>query len=85
METNITEVRLTVYAGLDVHAKTVVVCVLTGSLNSLRAKKESHAFWTRTFELRQLGEWLVEKEVEKVILERYRAILVSHLECVRNI
>lgn len=69
METNTMEVKLTVCAGLDVHAKTVVACVLTGSLNSLRAKKESRTFGTRTFELRQLGEWLVEKEVEKVILE----------------
>lgn len=69
METNTMEVKLTVCAGLDVHAKTVVACVLTGSLNSLRAKKESRTFGTRTFELRQLGEWLVEKKVEKVILE----------------
>ncbi|MCU9758204.1 IS110 family transposase [Enterococcus faecalis] len=69
METNTMEVKLTVCAGLDVHAKTVVACVLTGSLNSLRAKKESRTFGTRTFEVCQLGEWLVEKEDKKVILE----------------
>lgn len=69
METNTVEVKLNVCAGLDVHAKTVVACVLTGSLDSLRAKKEIRTFGTRTFELRQLGEWLAEKKVEKVIME----------------
>ena len=69
METNGMEVKMNVCAGLDVHAKTVVACVLTGSLNSLRAKKEIRTFGTRTFELRQLGEWLREKNVEKVIME----------------
>lgn len=61
--------KLNVCAGLDVHTKTVVACVLTGSLDSLRAKKEIRTFGTRTFELRSLGEWLVERKVEKVIME----------------
>lgn len=69
METNIVEIKLNVCAGLDVHAKTVVACVLTGSRDSLRAKKEIRTFGTRTFELKLLGEWLVEKNVEKVIME----------------
>lgn len=69
METNEMEVKMNVCAGLDVHAKMVVACVLTGSLNSLRAKKEIRTFGTWTFELRQLGKWLREKNVEKVIME----------------
>lgn len=69
METSEMEVKMTVCAGLDIHTKTVVACVLTGSLDSLRAKKEIRTFGTRTFELRLLGEWLTEKNVEKVIME----------------
>lgn len=41
METDTLEVKPIVCAGLDVvHTKTIVACVLTGSLDSLRAKKE---------------------------------------------
>lgn len=69
METNTLELKLKVCAGLDVHAKTVVACVLTGPLDSLRAKKEVRTFGTRTFELHLLGEWLTKKKVEKVLME----------------
>lgn len=68
MEINTMEVCVNVCAGLDAHAKTVVACVLTGSVDSLRAKKEIRTFGTRTFELRLLGEWLTEKKVEKGIM-----------------
>lgn len=70
METNTLEVKLKVCAGLDIHAKTVVACVLIGSLDPLRAKKE-----TRTFgKLRLLGEWLTENKVEKVLMETSQTI-----------
>ena len=57
------EVKMKVCAELDIHTKTVVACVLSGSLDSLQTKKEIGTFRTRTFELRQLGEWLTEKKV----------------------
>ena len=49
METNTLEVKLKVCAGLDIHAKTVVACVLISSLDSLRAKKEIHTFGNTYF------------------------------------
>lgn len=69
MESNVVEMKLNVCAGLDIHAKSVVACVLTGSRDSLRAKREIRTFGTRTFELKLLGEWLADKKVEKVIME----------------
>ena len=38
--------------GLDVHAKTVVACLVRNG------RKESRTFATRTDELLQLGDWL---------------------------
>jgi len=49
MEINILEVNLKFCAGLDIHAKTVVACGLSGFLDPLRTKKEIRTFGTRTF------------------------------------
>jgi transposase len=55
-------------AGLDVHQKTVVVCVLTGAAGS-EAKQEKRTFTTVTSDLQKLGDWLGESEVTQVAME----------------
>lgn len=50
-------------AGLDVHAKTVVVCVI------VRGHKEVRTFSTMTDDLLQLADWLVEKGCGQVAIE----------------
>lgn len=63
------EIKVENCCGLDVHQKTVVACVLKGSLISLKSQKVTRTFGTRTFELHELGKWLLEQEVERVIME----------------
>lgn len=55
-------------AGLDVHEKTVVACVMTGSLKK-PPKKETRTFSTVTKGLLELAEWLEEKECTHVAME----------------
>jgi transposase len=55
-------------AGLDVHKKTVVACVLT-SMGGGRASEEVRTFSTMTEDLERLAVWLVEQQVEQVCLE----------------
>jgi transposase len=50
-------------AGMDVHAKTVVVCVI------VRGQKEVRTFSTMTDDLLQLADWLVEKKCAQVAIE----------------
>jgi transposase len=49
--------------GLDVHAKTVVVCLIK------RGKKETRTFSTMTDDLLALSDWLVEEECTHVAIE----------------
>ena len=55
-------------AGLDVHQKTVVACVLTGAAGT-EAKQEKRTFTTVTADLLKLGDWLGEWEVTHVAME----------------
>jgi transposase len=55
-------------AGLDVHQKTVVACVLTGVAGS-EAKQQKRTFTTVTTDLLRLGDWLRECEVTHVAME----------------
>lgn len=55
-------------AGLDVHKKTVVACVLT-STGGGRASEEVTTFSTMTEDLERLAVWLTERQVEQVCLE----------------
>ncbi|MRH45171.1 IS110 family transposase [Aquibacillus halophilus] len=55
-------------AGLDVHQKVVVGCVLHGSLDK-RPKKEIKSFSTTTEGLLELSDWLFSKEVTDVVME----------------
>lgn len=55
-------------AGLDVHQKTVVACVLYGSLDK-RPKKSIESFTTTTKGLLQLNDWLTSLQVTDVVME----------------
>jgi len=55
-------------AGLDVHQKTVVVCVLVGTAGQ-RPKKEVKTFGTTLSDLMELRAWLVERGVTHVGME----------------
>jgi transposase len=55
-------------AGLDVHKKTVVACVLTSTATGT-ATQAVKTFGTMTRDLEQLSVWLVAAGVEQVVLE----------------
>ncbi len=55
-------------AGIDVHQKTVVACVLYGSLDK-RPKKEIKTFSTTTRDLLSLNDWLASFQVTDVVME----------------
>jgi transposase len=55
-------------AGLDVHKKTVVVCLLTSTARGT-ARQEVRTFGTMTRDLEALSAWLVAAQVEQVALE----------------
>ncbi|MEB5459515.1 IS110 family RNA-guided transposase, partial [Virgibacillus pantothenticus] len=55
-------------AGLDVHQKTVVACVLYGPLDK-RPKKSIESFSTSTKGLLELNDWLVSFGVTDVVME----------------
>jgi len=55
-------------AGLDVHKKTVVACVLTSTEQGM-ARTEVRTFGTMTRDLEALSAWLTAAQVEQVALE----------------
>ena len=55
-------------AGLDVHQKTIAVCVLRGEAGQV-AEREKATFATVTADLLRLAEWLREREVTHVAME----------------
>jgi transposase len=55
-------------AGLDVHKKTVVACIMTSTARGT-AQQEVRAFGTMTRDLEALSAWLVAAQVEQVALE----------------
>jgi transposase len=55
-------------AGLDVHKKTVVACVLSPGPNG-QASRETRTFGTMLGELEALAAWLAEQQVTHVALE----------------
>ena len=55
-------------AGLDVHKKTVVVCVLRSTAKGT-ATQEVRTFGTMTRDLEGLSRWLAALQVEQVCLE----------------
>ncbi len=57
-----------VCAGLDVHQKTVVACVLQGSLDG-KPQAEIRTFGTTSRELLELQDWLEERECREVAME----------------
>jgi hypothetical protein len=55
-------------AGLDVHTRTVVACVLVTQPDGT-ARREVKTFGTMTAELVALRDWLRTRQVERVVLE----------------
>ena len=55
-------------AGLDVHKKTVVACVLTGTTKGT-ATQDVQTFGTMTRDLEAVSTWLVQAHVEQVAIE----------------
>ncbi|WP_117161079.1 IS110 family transposase [Paraliobacillus sp. X-1268] len=55
-------------AGLDVHQKVIVGCVLHGSLDK-RPKREIKSFSTTTEGLLELSDWLLSMEVTDAVME----------------
>jgi len=62
------EILYTNCAGLDVHKKTVKVCLLTRTSDG-QLHKEFRTYWTTTEELLQLGDWLKEQGCTHVAFE----------------
>lgn len=59
---------LEICAGLDVHEKVIVACVLNGKL-AKRPKKEIESFETNTEGLLKLLDWLEERKCSHVVME----------------
>ena len=55
-------------AGLDVHKKTVVACVIVPGAKG-KPQKTIRTFGTMTDDLLALGDWLAEQEVTRVAME----------------
>lgn len=73
-------------AGLDVHKKSVMACLITSTPNGER-RKERHTFSTMTPDLLRLREWLREQQCSHVAMESTGVfwkpifnILEGHLE-----
>src|SRR6266568_7818284 len=62
------EILYTNCAGLDVHKKTVKVCVLTHTSNG-QLQKEFRTYFTTTEELLKLGDWLKEQGCTHIAFE----------------
>jgi transposase len=62
------EILYTTCAGLDVHKKTVKVCVMTHLPNGQR-QKEFRTYLTTTEELLKLGDWLKERGCTHIAFE----------------
>jgi transposase len=62
------EILYTSCAGLDVHKKTVKVCVLTHASNG-QTHKEFRTYFTTTEELLKLGDWLKEQGCTHIAFE----------------
>src|SRR5205823_6405885 len=62
------EILYTNCAGLDVHKKTVKVCLLTRTSDG-QLHKEFRTYFTTTEELLQLGDWLKEQGCTHVAFE----------------
>ena len=62
------EIILERCAGLDVHKKTVLACVLTARVGG-PAQVETQQFGTMTADMEALAAWLRERQVVDVVME----------------
>jgi len=56
-------------AGLDVHQKQIVACILREPVRGKKVSKEIRNFDTTTPQLRQLNDWLIAEKIEAVVME----------------
>ncbi len=68
------EILYTNCAGLDVHKKTVVACVLRQA-SSGSLQKELRTYFTTTEEVLKLSDWLKEQGCTHVAEDRHRGVL----------
>src|SRR6266516_2646494 len=73
------EILYTNCAGLDVHKKTVKVCLLTQPSNG-QPHKEFRTYFTTTEELLKLGDWLKEQGCTHVAEDRNRGVLETGVQ-----
>jgi transposase len=62
------EIVIDCVAGLDVHKKTVMVCIRKAALKG-RAKQQVKQFGTTTRQIQSMAEWLAEQGVTHVAME----------------
>jgi transposase len=63
------EVMVEKCCGLDVHKKVIVACVLCGSFDTTRPKKETKSFKSTTKALEELAQWLLTFGVTEIAME----------------
>jgi transposase len=63
------EVAHTHVCGIDVHKKSVSVCLLIGDMDTNRPKKLQKPFDTTVAGLKRLAEWLDDNEIELTVME----------------
>jgi transposase len=73
------EILYTNCAGLDVHKKTVKVCVMTHASNG-QLQKEFRTYFSTTEELLKLGDWLKEQGCTHIAEDRNRGVLETSVQ-----
>lgn len=63
------EVMVETCCGIDVHQKTIVCCILDGPLDTAKPKKSIQTFGTRTFELKNALNWMIDHGVTNIFME----------------
>lgn len=56
-------------AGMDVHLKTVVVCIIHAKIDCREITILEETFGTESYELRRLNDWVNEQKVECIVME----------------
>jgi len=63
------EVMVETCCGIDVHQKTIVCCILDGPLDTAKPEKHIQTFGTRTFELKNALNWMIDHGVTDLFME----------------
>ena len=60
------EVMIETCCGIEVHQKSIVCCILDGSLDTNKPKKIQKKFGTTTVDLHNALDWILENHVSKM-------------------